>query len=74
MNLVLADLHAEAIDAAMRDVELAEGAALVRQSCDVSNLEDIEGLKNLAYGTFERVDVLMNNAGTAPGGGAFRPL
>ena len=71
MNLVLADLHAEAIDAAMRDVELAHGAAFVRQSCDVSRLEDIEGLKDLAYATFEHVDVLMNNAGTAPGGGPF---
>ena len=71
MNLVLADLHAEAIDVAMRDVELAQGAALVCHSCDVARLEDIEGLKKRAYARFEHVDLLMNNAGTAPGGGPF---
>ena len=71
MNLVLADLHAEAIDVALRDVELAQGATIVSHSCDVARLEDIEGLKKLAYTRFEHVDVLMNNAGTAPGGGPF---
>ena len=71
MNLVLADLNASAIEAAMRDVELSETAALVCHTCDVSKLEDVEGLKKLAYTTFEHVDVLMNNAGTAPGGGPF---
>ena len=38
---------------------------------DVSRLEAVQALADVAYGAFGEVGVLMNNAGTAPGGGPW---
>ena len=38
---------------------------------DVSKLDDVQALKDTVYATFGEVAVLMNNAGTAPGGGPW---
>jgi NAD(P)-dependent dehydrogenase (short-subunit alcohol dehydrogenase family) len=38
---------------------------------DVSNLEEVQRLKDRVYETFGEVAVLMNNAGTSPGGGPW---
>ena len=41
---------------------------------DVSNLDDITRLRDAAYSAFGEVSVLMNNAGTAPGGGPWEHI
>jgi NAD(P)-dependent dehydrogenase (short-subunit alcohol dehydrogenase family) len=68
MRLCLADLRPEALDkaaAALLD------ATVVTVPTDVSMMEDVQHLKDRVYAEFGEVAVLMNNAGTSPGGGPF---
>ena len=41
---------------------------------DVSRLDAVEALRDVAYATFGEVAVLMNNAGTSPGGGPYEHI
>ena len=68
MKLVLADLRQEALDKAATELP---GATVVTLATDVSKMEEVQRLKERAYAEFGEVAVLMNNAGTAPGGGPF---
>ena len=68
MKLVLADLRQDALDRAA--AQLA-GAELVTVPTDVSKIDEVNHLKDRAYAAFGAVDVLMNNAGTSPGGDPF---
>ncbi len=68
MKLCLADLRQDALD--MASAELS-GAAVISVPTDVSRMEDVEHLKQRAYAEFGEVAVLMNNAGTSPGGGPW---
>ena len=53
-------------------IEAAGGTALAVQ-CDVSELDQVENLRETVHHTFGRCDVLVNNAGV-PGGGPFTKL
>ncbi len=68
MRLVLADLSQDALEKAA--AQLA-GAAVVTVPTDVSKIDEVVRLKDRAYAAFGEVAVLMNNAGTSPGGGPF---
>ena len=68
MRLVLADLRQEALDQASAELS---GATVVTVPVDVSKMEEVQRLKERAYAEFGEVAVLMNNAGTSPGGGPF---
>jgi NAD(P)-dependent dehydrogenase (short-subunit alcohol dehydrogenase family) len=68
MKICLADLSQDALDRAA--AELA-GASVVTVPTDVSKIEEMQSLKDRAYAAFGEVAVLMNNAGTSPGGGPF---
>ena len=68
MKVCLADLNQEALD---RAAARLSGAELVTVPTDVSKLDEVNRLKDRAYAAFGAVDVLMNNAGTSPGGGPF---
>jgi NAD(P)-dependent dehydrogenase (short-subunit alcohol dehydrogenase family) len=68
MKLVLADLRQDALDRAAAQLS---GAELVTVPTDVSKIDEVNRLKDRAYAAFGAVDVLMNNAGTSPGGGPF---
>jgi len=68
MKLVLADLSQDALDRAAAQLPDAE---LVTVPTDVSKIDEVNRLKDRAYAAFGAVDVLMNNAGTSPGGGPF---
>jgi NAD(P)-dependent dehydrogenase (short-subunit alcohol dehydrogenase family) len=70
MNLVLADLDPEALKRAENSLSTFEVEVLTVPT-DVSDLEAVKALEAAARGKFGSVDVLMNNAGTAPGGGPF---
>jgi NAD(P)-dependent dehydrogenase (short-subunit alcohol dehydrogenase family) len=74
LKLCLADLSAEALDRAAAEVAAAAPAgrdAVLAVPTDVSRLEAVQALRNAAYAAFGEVAVLMNNAGTAPGGGPW---
>ena len=68
MKLCLADLRQDALDKASAELS---GATLVTVPTDVSRIEDVERLKQRAYAEFGEVAILMNNAGTSPGGGPW---
>jgi NAD(P)-dependent dehydrogenase (short-subunit alcohol dehydrogenase family) len=77
MRVCLADLSATALQAAAAEVAAASpmGEAAVRAvPTDVCRLEDVEKLRDAAYAAFGDVAVLMNNAGTAPGGGPWEHI
>jgi NAD(P)-dependent dehydrogenase (short-subunit alcohol dehydrogenase family) len=74
MKVVLADLKGDALDAAAAAVAtIAKGGKPdVRPvPTDVSVMEDVQRLKQIAYQSFGEVAVLMNNAGIGKGGGPF---
>ena len=68
MKLCLADLRQDALDKATAKLS---GATVISVPTDVSKMENVERLKNRAYAEFGEVAVLMNNAGTSPGGGPW---
>ncbi len=69
MKVVLADLAGPALDAA---AAMLPGALAV--PTDVSQLDQVQALHDRALAAFGEVAVLMNNAGTAPGGGPWEHI
>jgi NAD(P)-dependent dehydrogenase (short-subunit alcohol dehydrogenase family) len=69
MRVVLSDNRADALDAAVKDLE-AQGHAVVGVPADVSKLSEVEALAEAALDSFGAVDVLCNNAGV----GLFKPV
>jgi len=77
LKLCLADLSAEALERAAQDVAAASPAgrsAVLAVPTDVSRLEAMQALRDKAYATYGEVGVLINNAGTAPGGGPWEHI
>jgi len=68
MKLVLADLSQQTLDAAAGEIP---GAEIITVPTDVGKMEEVRRLKDRAYAAFGEVAVLMNNAGTSPGGGPW---
>src|SRR5258708_7686207 len=74
LKVCLADLSAEALERAATEVAAVAPtgrSSVVAVPTDVSKLESVQALKDKAYAAFGEVAVLMNNAGTAPGGGPW---
>jgi NAD(P)-dependent dehydrogenase (short-subunit alcohol dehydrogenase family) len=74
LNVCLADLSAEALEKTA--VEIAASSphgksGVLTAATDVSRAEDVKKLRDKVYAAFGEVSVLMNNAGTAPGGGPW---
>jgi NAD(P)-dependent dehydrogenase (short-subunit alcohol dehydrogenase family) len=68
MRICLVDLHAEALEKAAATIS---APAVITVPADVSDPAAVEHLRDTVYAAFGEVGVLMNNAGTAPGGGPF---
>jgi NAD(P)-dependent dehydrogenase (short-subunit alcohol dehydrogenase family) len=68
MKLCLADLSADALARAAAEIGAKD---VLTVPTDVGKLESVQALKDKAYAEFGEVAVLMNNAGTAPGGGPW---
>jgi NAD(P)-dependent dehydrogenase (short-subunit alcohol dehydrogenase family) len=68
MKICLVDLSQEALD---RAAEQLSAASVVTVPTDVSKMEEVQRLKERVYADFGEVAVLMNNAGTSPGGGPW---
>ncbi len=74
LRVCLADLSADALEVAATEVAAASPSgrsAVLAIPTDVSRLDSVQALKDAVYGAFGEVAVLMNNAGTAPGGGPY---
>jgi NAD(P)-dependent dehydrogenase (short-subunit alcohol dehydrogenase family) len=68
MRICLADLRQDALDKAAAELS---GGRVITVPTDVSTMGDVQRLKERVYGEFGEVAVLMNNAGTSPGGGPW---
>lgn len=64
-RIVLGARREERIAAVAAEIEAAGGEAVFRRT-DVTRREDLEGLVRLACDRFDRLDVLVNNAGIGP--------
>jgi len=62
MNLVIADLDAEALQAAAAELR-TQSVEVCTQSCDVSNLDAVQALADTTMERFGGVHVVCNNAG-----------
>src|SRR5215813_6314008 len=73
MKVCMADLSADVLERAAATVSEAATVpdSILIAPTDVSRLESMQSLKDKAYQRFCEVAVLMNNAGTAPGGGPW---
>ena len=73
MKVLMADTNVDSLkDAAAGVRRSAKRAEDVRASVvDVSNLGEVQNLKDDAYSAFGEVALLMNNAGVGSGGGVF---
>jgi NAD(P)-dependent dehydrogenase (short-subunit alcohol dehydrogenase family) len=74
LKVCLADLSERTLADAAKEVAAvaAQGAAAVMSvPTDVSRIEQVQALRQAVYERFGEVGVLMNNAGTAPGGGPW---
>lgn len=74
LRVCMADLSPQALAPAADEVASAapDGrSAVVAVPTDVSKLDDVQKLADAAYKSFGEVAVLMNNAGTSPGGGPW---
>ena len=67
--VVLAARRAERLETVASEIEGRGGRALAVR-CDVTEVADLEGLRDRVHEAFGRCDVLINNAGI-PGGGRF---
>ena len=68
LKVCLADLSAEALAKAASTIDSKD---VMIVPTDVSWPESVQALKDKVYGSWGDVAVLMNNAGTAPGGGPY---
>jgi NAD(P)-dependent dehydrogenase (short-subunit alcohol dehydrogenase family) len=74
LRVCLADLDGDALEQAGTEVgSVAQRGAsdVLTVPTDVGKLDEVQRLKDRAYDTFGEVAVLMNNAGTSPGGGPW---
>lgn len=62
MRLVVADLDQAALDGVVAELK-ASGAQVVGQICDVSSLDAVQSLADLAIASFGKVNVVCLNAG-----------
>jgi len=68
MKVCLADLSGDAL---VRAAATIDSKDVLTVATDVSWLESVQALKDRVYATWGEVAVVMNNAGTAPGGGPW---
>jgi NAD(P)-dependent dehydrogenase (short-subunit alcohol dehydrogenase family) len=74
MNVCIADVDVESLQTAASEIAEASPRgkeAVIAVETDVSQIDQVARLKQQAYDRFGEVAVLMNNAGTGPGGGPW---
>jgi NAD(P)-dependent dehydrogenase (short-subunit alcohol dehydrogenase family) len=74
LRVCMADLSPQALAAAADEVAATAPngrSGVLAVATDVSKLDDVQKLADTVYTAFGEVAVLMNNAGTSPGGGPW---
>lgn len=74
MKVCLADISADSLKRAaaiVAEAAPAGAASVLTVPTDVSRIESVQALRDEVYAKFHEVAVLMNNAGTSPGGGPW---
>jgi NAD(P)-dependent dehydrogenase (short-subunit alcohol dehydrogenase family) len=77
LKICLADLPGPSLDRAAASVAAASKlgeAGVIAVATDVSRIEQVQALCDAVYAAFGEVAILMNNAGTAPGGGPWEHI
>jgi NAD(P)-dependent dehydrogenase (short-subunit alcohol dehydrogenase family) len=77
MTVCMADLSQQALDEAAGQVAAKSSSGrqnVLTVPVDVSKIEDVTRLRDTVYDRFGDVAVLMNNAGTSPGGGPWEHI
>jgi 3-oxoacyl-[acyl-carrier protein] reductase len=69
-RVVIAARRPEKLDEAAADIKETTGQAVDTISVDVTRVEDLDHLVSHVLGTYGRIDVLVNNAGT----GTYKPF
>ncbi len=67
-NVALLARRADVLEQARQTVEATSKAAVHIVTCDVSRADEVVGAYGDVMGVFERIDVLVNNAGTSQTG------
>ena len=67
LNLVLADVQVDALDAVLAELT-AQGASVVALRSDVSRHEEVQALADICMEHFGAPNLLVNNAGVGSGG------
>ena len=67
-KLLLADIETGALAGAAEQVAAAGASAVETQTCDISSLDDMQQLADVADQRLGGTDILFNNAGVAVGG------
>jgi NAD(P)-dependent dehydrogenase (short-subunit alcohol dehydrogenase family) len=70
MKVCLADINAEALEAAAETIRRSGGEAITVPT-DVSDAEQVKRLKDKAFEAFGDIAIVMNNAAREGGGGLF---
>jgi NAD(P)-dependent dehydrogenase (short-subunit alcohol dehydrogenase family) len=70
LKVCMADLSAESLNKAAATIS----GDVLTVPTDVSRLDSVEALREAVYSRFGEVAVLMNNAGTSPGGGPYEHI
>lgn len=67
MNLFLTNVDIKDLEKTTK--EIAElGTEVYKAKCDVSEIEDLQNAKEEFYSNFDKLDLLINNAGVVIGG------
>jgi NAD(P)-dependent dehydrogenase (short-subunit alcohol dehydrogenase family) len=65
-SVIIAGRRLDAAEALAADITRRFGREALPVAADMSRWDDCEALVDAAYGRFDRVDVLVNNAGVSP--------
>ena len=67
-HVVAADVDGKAAETVARDVQTRTGAEVIGASCDVADANACQTVANVALERWQRIDVLVGNAGIQTGG------
>ena len=72
MKVVLADMNPDVLDPTVDELK-ARGLEVIGVQTDVADFDAVKHLADVAFETFGKVHISMNNAGTGGGGSFFDP-
>jgi len=71
MKVALCDTDAAELESVASELAAGDASSVIAIGADVSRLDELERVRDLAWQRLGPVSVLMNNAGTGLGGGAW---